>query len=57
MVTRLAMEKECGYLFADVRVGSLTLTVRADESHLAAMTLHRGWPVTLAYRLDSIQWR
>ena len=56
-VTRLSMEKERGDLFADVRVGAITLVVRVDESHLAAMTLHRGWPVTMAYRLDSIQWR
>ncbi len=56
-VTRIASEKQSGDLFADVRVGSLTLVVRVDESHLAAMTLHRGWPVTLAYRPDSIRWR
>ena len=55
-VTRIASEKQSGNLFADVRVGSLTLVVRVDESHLAAMTLHRGWPVTLAYRPDSIRW-
>ena len=56
-VTRLSLEKERGQLLADVRVGTHSLAVRVDESHLAAMTLHRGWPVTLAYRLDSIQWR
>jgi tungstate transport system ATP-binding protein len=56
-VTRIASDKKSGHLFADVRVGSLTLVVRVDESHLAAMTLHRGWPVTLAYRPDSIRWR
>jgi tungstate transport system ATP-binding protein len=56
-LTRLSMEKGCGGLIADVRVGAITLVVRVDESHLAAMTLHRGWPVTLAYRLESIQWR
>ena len=56
-VTRLSIEKGHGDLFADVRIGTLTLVVRVDESHLAAMTLHRGWPVTLAYRLDSIKWR
>ncbi len=56
-VTRLALEKRSGELFADVRVGSLTLVVRVTESHLAAMTLHRGWPVTLAFRPDSIRWR
>ncbi len=56
-VTRLSMEKEHGTLFADVRVGALTLVVRVDESHLAAMTLHRGWPVTLAYGLDDITWK
>jgi tungstate transport system ATP-binding protein len=55
-LTRLSTEKGCGDLVADVRVGVLTLVVRVDEAHLAAMTLHRGWPVTLAYRLDSIQW-
>ena len=55
-VTRLALERQGGDLFADVRAGSLTLVVRVAESHLAAMTLHRGWPVTLAYRPDSIRW-
>ena len=55
-VIRIASEKQSGNLFADVRAGSLTLVVRVDESHLAAMTLHRGWPVTLAYRPDSIRW-
>ena len=55
-VTRITSEKRSGNLFADVRAGSLTLVVRVDESHLAAMTLHRGWPVTLAYRPDSIRW-
>jgi tungstate transport system ATP-binding protein len=55
-VTRITSEKQSGNLFADVRVGPLTLVVRVDESHLAAMTLHRGWPVTLAYRPDSIRW-
>ena len=55
-VTRLALERQGGDLFADVRAGSLTLVVRVAESHLAAMTLHRGWPVTLAYRTDSIRW-
>lgn len=56
-VTRLALERRSGDLFADVRVGSFTLVVRVAESRLAAMTLHRGWPVTLAYRPDSIRWR
>lgn len=56
-VTRLTLERQRGDLFADVRVGSLILIVRVAESHLAAMTLHRGWPVTLAYRPDSIRWR
>jgi tungstate transport system ATP-binding protein len=51
------VERECGDLFADVRVGALTLVVRVDESRLAAMTLHRGWPVMLAYRLDDIHWK
>ena len=55
-VTRLSLERRSGDLFADVRVGSLTLVVRVAESHLAAMTLHRGWPVTLAYRPDRIRW-
>ncbi len=55
-VTRITSEKQSGNLFADVRAGSLRLVVRVDESHLAAMTLHRGWPVTLAYRPDSIRW-
>jgi tungstate transport system ATP-binding protein len=57
MVTRLSLERQSGKLFADVRVGTLTLVVGVDDSHLAAMTLHRGWPVTLAYRLDRIRWR
>jgi tungstate transport system ATP-binding protein len=56
-VTRLSFDRQSGHLFADVRAGSLTLVVRVTESHLAAMTLHRGWPVTLAYRPDSIRWR
>ena len=56
-VTRLALEKGSGDLFADVRVGSVTLVVRVVESRLAAMTLHRGWPISLAYRPESIRWR
>jgi tungstate transport system ATP-binding protein len=56
-VTRLSMGKERGELFADVRIGTLTLGVRVNESHLAAMALHRGWPVTLAYRLSDIHWK
>ena len=56
-VTRLSLERPSGDLFADVRVGSLTLVVGVTESHLAAMTLHRGWPVTLGYRPDHIRWR
>jgi tungstate transport system ATP-binding protein len=56
-ITRLSLERQSGDLFADVRVGPLTLVVRVTESHLAAMTLHRGWPITLAYRPDSIRWR
>jgi tungstate transport system ATP-binding protein len=56
-VTRLSLERQSGNLFADVRAGSLTLVVRVDESRLAAMTLHRGWPLTLAYRPDSIRWQ
>ena len=56
-VARLALERPGGDLFADVRVGSLTLVVRVVESRLAAMTLHRGWPVSLAYRPESIRWR
>lgn len=55
-VTRLSMERKGGSLFADVRVGNIILTVKMNESHLAAMTLHRGWPVTLTYRMDSINW-
>jgi tungstate transport system ATP-binding protein len=57
MVTRLSLERQSGDLFADVRAGSLTLVVRVAESHVAAMTLHRGWPVTLAYRPESIRWQ
>ena len=57
IVTRLALEKLGGELFADVQLGSLTLVVRVVESRLTAMTLHRGWPVSLAYRPDSIRWR
>ena len=56
-VTRLAMERQSGDLFADVRVGPISLVVRVAESRLAAMTLHRGWPVRVAYRPDSIRWR
>lgn len=56
-IMRLSLERQSGDLFADVRVGSLTLVVRVAESHLAAMTLHRGWPITLVYRPDSIRWR
>ncbi len=56
-ITRLSLSRQHGDLYADVRVGSLTLVVRVAESHLAAMTLHRGWPVTLTYRPDSIRWR
>ena len=56
-VTRLSLEKDGGALYADVRIGTLTLVVRVDESHLAAMTLHRGWPVTLAYQLSDIHWK
>jgi len=56
-VTRLSLERQSGHLFADVRAGSLTLVVRVGESRLAAMTLHRGWPLTLAYRPDSIRWQ
>ena len=56
-VTRLSLQKDGGTLYADVRIGALTLVVRVDEAHLAAMTLHRGWPVTLAYRLNDIHWK
>jgi tungstate transport system ATP-binding protein len=56
-LTRLALERQSGELFADVRVGSLMLVVPVAESHLAAMTLHRGWPVTLVYHPESIYWR
>jgi len=56
-VIRLALERQHNHLFADVRIGSLILIVRVDESHPGAMTLHRGWPVTLSYRPESIRWR
>jgi len=56
-VIRLSLEKKSGNLFADVRIGSLILVVRVSESRLAAMTLHRGWPVSLAYRPEAIRWR
>lgn len=56
-VIRLSLEKKSGNLFADVRIGSLILVVRVSESRLAAMTLHRGWPVSLAYRPETIRWR
>jgi tungstate transport system ATP-binding protein len=56
-ITRLALERQSGDLLADVRVGSLILVVPVAESHLGRMTLHRGWPVNLAYRPDSIRWR
>ncbi len=55
-LTRLSLDRQGGDLFADVRAGAITLTVRVIESHLAAVTLHRGWPVTIAYRLDRIRW-
>ncbi|MGD8701675.1 MAG: ATP-binding cassette domain-containing protein, partial [Desulfosarcina sp.] len=55
-LTRLALDRKSGDLFADVRVGSLTLVVRVAESRLATMTLHKGWPVTLTYRPESIHW-
>jgi tungstate transport system ATP-binding protein len=57
MLIRLSLDRRGGDLFADVRVGTITLAVRVLESHLAAITLHRGWPVTIAYRLDRIRWR
>lgn len=56
-VTRLALDRPGGALLADVRVGLFSLVVQIDESRLGLMTLHRGWPVTLAYRMDSITWR
>ncbi|BBO91040.1 energy-coupling factor ABC transporter ATP-binding protein [Desulfosarcina ovata] len=56
-VTRLSLERHSGFLFADVRVGAFTLVVRVEEAHLAAMTLHHGWPVTLAYRPERIRWQ
>jgi len=56
-VKRLSLEKQSGDLLADVRVGAMTLVVRVAESRLAAMTLHRGWPVSLAYRPENILWR
>ena len=56
-ITRLSLERHSGRLFADVRVGTQNLVVQIDASHLAAMTLHRGWPVTLTYQTDSIRWR
>ncbi len=55
-LTRLSLDRQGGDLFADVRVGGIILAVRVLESHLAAITLHRGWPVTIAYRLDRIHW-
>jgi tungstate transport system ATP-binding protein len=57
IITRLSLERPSGELYADVRVGSLILVVPVAESHLAAMTLHRGWPVTLVYRPERISWR
>jgi tungstate transport system ATP-binding protein len=56
-VTRLSRERRTGDLFADIRNGSLTLVVQVNASHLAAMTLHPGWPVTLAYHPGSIHWQ
>jgi tungstate transport system ATP-binding protein len=56
-VTRLALQRQSGDLFADVRVGPVSLVVQVDESRLAAMTLHRGWPVRLTYRPEAIRWR
>lgn len=56
-ITRLSLERHSGTLFADVRIGAQTLVVCIDDSRLAAMTLQRGWPVTLTYRPDRVQWR
>ncbi len=56
-ITCLTIDKKSGHLFADVRIGSLVLTVPVTESHLSVMTLHRGWPVTLAYKPEKIRWR
>lgn len=56
-VTRLSLDRPSGNLFADVRIGPFTLVVQIEESRLGVMTLHRGWPVTLAYRLESVYWR
>lgn len=56
-VTRLALERQSGKLFADVRAGSLTLVVQVEEFHLASTTLHQGRPVTLAYQPESIRWQ
>jgi tungstate transport system ATP-binding protein len=56
-ITRISLDRHSGTLFADVRVGAFTLVVCIDDSHLAAMTLHRGWPATLVYRLERVQWR
>ncbi len=55
-IIRLSLDQPSGHLFADVRIGSLTLVVCVEESHLVTTTLHRGWPVTLTYRLDSVSW-
>jgi tungstate transport system ATP-binding protein len=51
-VTRLVLDRPNGVLFADVRIGLFSLVVQIDESRLGLMTLHRGWPVTLAYRIE-----
>jgi len=56
-LTRISLDKHSNSLFADVRIGTLTLVVRVSESRLATMTLHRGWPVSISYRQDCIRWR
>ncbi|GAB6905724.1 ABC transporter related protein [Desulfosarcina cetonica] len=55
-ITRLSLERHSGRLYADVRAGSMTLVVCVEAAHVAAMTLHRGWPVRLAYRPERVQW-
>ncbi|PID40616.1 MAG: tungsten ABC transporter ATP-binding protein [Proteobacteria bacterium] len=55
-LTRLSLDQNSNNLFADVRIGTLSLVARVSESHLAAMTLHRGWPVSIRYRKGAIRW-
>jgi len=56
-LTRLSLDNTTNHLYADVRIGTLTLVVQITESHLASITLHQGWPVRLSYRPACVRWR